>query len=136
MTNLIDIAPAFAFILDKGFVPGESEYKPQEFGNAVLVMTGTQFSLRFERDRGQVFIDVGNNIFGWYKLEYVLEFLDCINTQSQLGAPPEPRLLASLLQQLWEKVIALFSTPEEISQLQIFSKQKSTALLDKIFRRP
>lgn len=136
MINLIDIAPAFTFILDKGFVPGESEYKPQEFGNAVLVMTGTPFSLRFERDRGQVFIDVGNNIFGWYKLEYVLEFVDCMNAQSQLGTPPEPKLLASLLQELWEKVIALFSTPEETSKLQVFSKQKSTALLDKIFCKP
>ncbi|MCX7097053.1 MAG: hypothetical protein NTV43_03995 [Methylococcales bacterium] len=135
MINLIGIAPAFTFILNKGFVPGECEYNPQEFGNAVLVMIGSQFSLRFVRDRGQVFIDAGDNKVGWYQLEYVLEFVDSMITQAQLGEPPEPKHLAALLQEFWEKVIALFSTPEETSQLHVFSKQKSTALLDKIFHK-
>lgn len=136
MIDLTDIAPAFTFVIGKGFVPGTGVYKPQEFGNATLVMTSEPFSLRLERDRGQVFVDVGNDASGWCKLEYVLEFVDNSITQQQLGEPPSPNLMADLLQVRWDKVMTLFGDQQRILQLQAFSKQKSSALLNRIFGKP
>ena len=136
MIDLADIAPAFSFLMGKGLVPSASDYKPREFGNAALVMVGAPFSLRFERDRGQIFVDVGSNAAGWHKLEYVLEFVDNSVTQQQLGEPPDPTALANLLQVRWDRVADLFSDQQKTSQLQAFAKQKSVALLSKIFRKP
>lgn len=135
MTELADIAPAFLFVGDKGFEPGASDYRPQEFGNAALVMVGAPFSLRFERDRGQIFVDAGSTA-GWHKLEYVLEFVDKSVTQQQLGEPPDPAAMAHLLQLNWYKVVSLFSDQQKTSQLEVFAKQKSEALLGQLFRKP
>ena len=136
MIDLVDIAPAFSLVVGKGPVPSASNCRPQEFGNAALVMVGAPFSLRFERDRGQVFVDVGSNAAGWHKLEYVLEFVDNSVTQQQLAEPPDPTALANLLQGRWDKVADLFSDQHKTSQLQVFAKQKSAALLSKIFCKP
>jgi len=136
MTDLAGIAPAFSFVVDKDFVASASDYRPQEFGNAVLVMTGTSFSLRFERDRGLVFVDAGNDAVGWHKLEYVLEFVDSSVTQQQFGDPPGLAIMANLLQLNWDGVVNLFSDQQEISQLQAFAKQKSAGLLSKLFNCP
>lgn len=136
MIDLSEIAPAFSFVVSKGLVPSAGDYGPQEFGNAALVMVGAPFSLRFERDRGQVFVDAGSGAAGWHKLEYILEFVDSSITQQQLGEPPDPTALANLLQVRWDKVADLFSDQQKTSQLQAFDKQKSAALLNKIFRKP
>ena len=135
MIDLADIAQAFSFVVGKGLVPSVSDYKPQEFGNAALVMVGAPFSLRFDRDRGQVFVDVGSNAAGWHKLEYVLEFVDNSVTQQQLGEPPDATTMANLLQGRWDKVADLFSDQQKTSQLQALAKQRSAALLSKIFRK-
>jgi hypothetical protein len=136
MIDSADIAPAFSFLMGKGLVPSASDYKPQEFGNAALVMVGAPFSLRFERDRGQVFVDAGSDAAGWHKLEYVLEFVDNSVAQQQLGEPPDPASLADLLQVHWDKVASVFSNPQKTSQLRAFAKQRSAALLSKILRKP
>jgi hypothetical protein len=133
MIDLTNIAPAFSFVIDMGLVTGASNCKPQEFGNAALVMEGIPFSLRFERDRGQVFVDAGGDATGWYKLEYVLEFVNSSVTQQQLGEPPDIAVMADLLQLNWAKVVHLFGDQQKILQLQAFAKQKSAALLDRIF---
>jgi len=135
MIELIDIAPAFTFVVDNGLVPSPGEYKPQEFGNATLVMVGAPFSLRFERDRGQVFVDVGSNVFGWHKLEYVLEFVNHSITQHQLGEPPDPVLMARLLQANWNDVASLFGDQQNVSLLEAFGKQKLAALMGRLFRK-
>ncbi len=136
MIDLADIVPAFSFAVDKGFVTSISDYEPQEFGNAFLVMVGAPFLLRLERDRGQIFVDVGSNAAGWHKLEYVLEFVDNSITQQQLGEPPDPVVMANLLRMHWDEVAELFSDQQNTSQLQAFSKQKSVVLLGKLFRKP
>jgi len=136
MIDLVDIAPAFSFVINKGLTPSTATYDPQAFGNASLVMAGTPFSLRFERDRGQVFVDVGSDAVGWHKLEYVLEFVDNSITQKQLGAPPDVAVLASLLQGHWAKVAHLLSDRQEMSQFQTFAKQKTASLLGGIFGNP
>jgi hypothetical protein len=132
MKNLYDIAPEFSFVIDKGFTLESIEYKPEEFGNASLVMLGVPFSIRFERDRGQIFIDIGNDAIGWHKLEYVLEFCDN-SVASHVGKPPEPKVLASLLLECWEKVIDLFSNRQKIFEFQAFAKGKSDDLINTIF---
>ena len=134
MKNLYDIAPAFSFVLNKGLVLGSVDYKPDEFGNTFLVMLGVSFSLRFERDRGQVFVDIGSDEVGWYKLEYILEFIDC-SVRHQIGEPPDPSVLATVLQVHWEKVMDLFADHQKILTFQVFAKQKSAAFLNKIFHK-
>lgn len=136
MIDLADIAPVFSFVGGKGLVPSTSDYRPQEFGNAALVMVGVPFSLRFERDRGQIFVDVGSSAAGWHKLEYVLEFVDNSVTQQRLGEPPDPAAMANLLELNWDRVASLFSDQQKTSQLQVFAKQKSAALLGRLFRKP
>ena len=131
-----DIAPALSFVVGNGLVPSASDYRPQEFGNAALVMVGAPFSLRFARDRGQVFVDAGSSAAGWHKLEYVLEFVDNSVTQQQLGEPPDPAAMANLLQLNWDRVVSLFSDQQKTSQLQAFAKQKSAALVGRLFRKP
>ncbi len=105
------------------------------FGNAALEMVGVPFSLRFERDRGQVFVDAGSNAAGWHKLEHVLEFVDNSVTQQQLGEPPNPVAMANLLQLNWDKVVGLFGDQQRTLQLQAFAKQKSAVLLSRLFRK-
>jgi hypothetical protein len=136
MVELADIAPVFSFVVGRGLVPSSSDYEPQAFGNAALLMDGAPFSLRFERDRGQVFVDAGSDAAGWHKLEYILEFVDSSVTQQQLGEPPNPMVMATLLQVHWDSVTSLFSDPQKTSQLQAFARQKSAALLGKIFHKP
>jgi len=133
MIGLIDIAPDFLFIVNKGHVLATAEYNPQEFGNATVIMEGESFSLRFERDRGQVFVDVGSDVIGWFKLEHVLEFLDKSHIQQQFGSPPAPALLAAFLQSQWDGLVFLFSDQENITQLKQFAKQKTAKFLDEIF---
>jgi hypothetical protein len=135
MIALADVAPAFSFVVTKGLVPSAGDYRPQEFGNASLLMTGAPFSLRFERDRGQVFVDAGSTAVGWHKLEYVLEFVDNSVTQQQLGEPPDPAAMANLLQLNWDGVVSLFGDQQKVLQLQVFAKEKSAALLGRLFPR-
>lgn len=134
MIELADIAPAFAFVAGKGLTSSTSDYKPKEFGNATLVMTGTPFSLRFERDRGQVFVDAGSDTAGWHKLEYVLGFVDTSVSQQQLGEPPDPAALADLLKIHWDSIVGVFSDPQKVLQLQEFARRRSADLLARIFR--
>lgn len=136
MIDFADIVPALSFVRDKGLVQSASDYRPQEFGDVSIVLVGTPFSLRIERDRGQVFLDAGNQSAGWYKLEFILEFVDNSVTQHQLGEPPDPAAMAKLLRTNWDKVARLFGDQQEVWQLQRFAKQKSADLLSRLFRKP
>lgn len=136
MPDLADIAPAFSFVVGKGFVPSASDDRPNEFGNVALVMEGAMFSLRFLRDRGQVFVDAGSGAAAWHQLQYVLEFVDNSITQQQLGEPPDPVVMANLLQLNWDRVASLFSDQQKIPQLEVFTEQKSATLIGRLFRKP
>jgi hypothetical protein len=136
MIDLADIAPAFSFVVGKGFAPSLSGYSPLQFGDAVLVMEGALFSIRFVRDRGQVFVDAGSNVVGWHKLEYVLEFVDKSVNQHQLGEPPDLVVMANLLRSNWDRVQSLFSDQKQSAQLQVFAKEKSEVLLSGFFQKP
>lgn len=133
MITLANLAPAFSFVASKGLVPTTSIFTPQEFGNATVVMAGNPCSLRFQRDRGQVTVDIGSEDLGWHKLEYALEFVDRAITQDSLGEPPDIDRMAMLLQLRWQDVVGPFSDRVWISELQAFAEQRSAALLKKIF---
>jgi hypothetical protein len=133
MINLVDIASAFSFIVSKGFVSSSGDYRPQDFGNARLVMTGAPFALQFQRDCGQVFVDIGSDVAGWYKLEYVLEFVDRSITQKQLGEPPDTALQANLLESHWDKVANAINDPQTRLDIEAFSKAKTANFIGGIF---
>lgn len=133
MIGSIDIARAFTFVMDKGFTLCTATYSPQEFGNTHLMMEGAPFSIRLERDRGQGFVNIGNDAVGWHRLEYVLEFLDSSITQQQLGEPPDITLLGNLLQGHWDQVVELFNSQQKERQLEKFAQQKTANYLSKIF---
>jgi hypothetical protein len=130
---MIDIAPAFAFVLQKGFAPGLAIDRPLEFGNAEVELNGQPFSLRLTRERGQVLADIGTTSSGWYKLEYVLEFVDPSVEQSQLGEPPDAAIMSDLLQRDWDEVAKLFNDELALRRFQEFARQRSAALLSSIF---
>lgn len=131
MTTLVQIAPDFAFLAEMGFPAMERRQDPGAFGNAHLLLEGPHFSIRFDRDRGQVFVDVGGGLQGWYKLEDVLQFLD---DAYEFGDPPDTRKMALALQALWGKVLALFGDSGQLNALRAFSKKKSEQVLSHIFR--
>jgi hypothetical protein len=133
--NLVDIAPDFVFIQRKGFVEMSSRHDPQSFGNATLIEAGSFFSLQFTRDRGQVFVDIGSDSFGWHKLEYVLEFVDNSIMQQKLGEPPDPLILAKLLKEHWNKVVQLFSDPQKLVAFKDFAAYKSEVFLKELHKR-
>lgn len=136
MINIADIAPAFAFVLHKGFVPGPAIDRPLEFGNAEVELNGEPFSLRFTRERGQILVDIGAKSSGWYKLEYVLEFVDRGVKQSQLGEPPDAAIMSDLLQRNWDEVARVLNDELAMRRLREFSRQRSAALLGAIFPKP
>ena len=140
MLNLTDIAHEFTFVLDKGLVASESMYHPQLFGNALLVMKGASFSLKFIRDREQIFVKAGSDIAGWHQLEYVLEFLNNSIPRQKIDGRPVLAIMAHTLQLNWNKVIDLLNDRQKISQLRTFieqrSAQESAAFSDRLHGAP
>lgn len=124
MINLVDLAPDFLFIIEKGFVSSSATYNPKEFGNATLVMRGPPFSLQFERDRGQIFVNIGNIQTEWYKFEHVVEFLNNSISDDQLGEPPNISFLARILHEQWENISLLFKDQKKMMHLQEFVQKK------------
>lgn len=136
MVLLSDIAQSFSFIQHEGFVKVSDYYRAEEFGNAELVMAGPKFSLKFERDRGQVFVDIGNSDLGWEKLEYALIFVDESITEEQLGVPPQVARLAELAQSHWTRLTELYGDNANLLALREFCKIRSSALISGIFSKP
>ncbi|MEJ7805799.1 MAG: hypothetical protein WKG03_07760 [Telluria sp.] len=132
MIELDDIAPEFNFLLSKGFVLKSSVYCQKEFGNASLEICGAIFSVRLERDRGQLFVDLGSDSTGWYKLEYLIEFLDG-SIANEFAQLPEPKILANLLETHWCRVVDLMTDTQKRADFQEFAKKKSTSLLRLLF---
>lgn len=135
MIELSDIAPSFFFLQHEGFVKASDHYKPEEFGNADLVMAGPKFSLKFERDRGQVFVDIGNSDIGWEKLEYALVFVDDGITEEQFGEPPEVTQLANLAKSHWKEIVQLYDDSVNLSAFSDFCKKQSSTFISGIFSK-
>jgi hypothetical protein len=133
--HLADVAPDFVFVSHRSFAERVVFYSPEKFGDAEVILAGPSFSLRIKRDRGQVFVDAGTAEGVWFKLEYVLEFVDAALTQDRFGAPPQPAVLAQELERHFAAVEALFADATALPRLEQFCKAKSAALIASIFGR-
>lgn len=132
MDDFHEIASEFSFVFNKGFVMNSLDYKPQEFGNAIMKLKGEKFSIFLKRDRGQIFVDIGNDDIGWYGLNDVLEFIDhavAHHSEKTMNIA----YLAKSLQDKWEEVTGLFCDKGDISKLEEFARLKNTQLINKIF---
>lgn len=137
MSCLSDIAPAFAFVVGKGLLSrARDAHEMGTDGNFAFVLVGSPFSLRFERDSGQMFVHAGNNSVGWHRLEHVLEFVDSGSPQAAGDEPAAPELLAQWLESRWEAVTKLFRDRQRIAALESFSLRRSVIVLQQYFLRP
>jgi hypothetical protein len=125
--DLTRMAPAYTFLLERGFSAGTDAWWPQAFGAPALLMVGSPFSLRFERGEhgAATIVDLGSNALGWHRLEHVLEFVDPAEAQGWRDGPPGPEGLAELLQSHWDVITALFSSREETALLQAYSRRRA-----------
>jgi hypothetical protein len=137
MTCLVDVAPAFGFVLSKGLLPRSRDAvaEPLE-GNLAVVMVGTHFSLRIERDSGQMFVHAGSNTLGWHRLEHVLAFIDSELAPEPSCEPAALELLARLLEQQWDAVTRLFRTRGRVAALESFALRRSASVLQDFFCAP
>jgi hypothetical protein len=69
-------------------------YSPADFGNAVITMRGPDASLRFVRERGQVFVDLGKTNGDWVDANEVLERA---HLHPYPGQPIEPVRIVNLV---------------------------------------
>lgn len=135
--DFIQIAPDFKNVLDKnGFQQVESAYNLGEFGNVSVTMKSLDFSLRFYTDRGDIFVDIGKEKIGWYKLEYLIEFIDMEINDKYLGSPPDIKKLANAFNQNYSKIKHLFGSDFLNSGFLEFQNKKSAELIKSIFGTP
>lgn len=79
------VTEAFRGLLDQGLLSVESsKYDDQAFGNAVVVLAGTNLRVRLLRDRGDVFAEAASALDpdNWYPLQRAIR---AVGTSS----PPE-----------------------------------------------
>src|SRR5690349_4576474 len=117
MTSLADVAPAFGYVAHHGLLARTRDRGPQPEGSQALVMVGSPFSLRFERDGGQVFVHCSNNSHGWHRLEHVLAFLGVELPEPPEGEPASPESLAGPLRAHWNDVAQLFRGRHRVAAL-------------------
>ena len=135
MSDLLQLAATefVEFVTSEGFKIAESVAKPEEFGNASIVLESSAFKLRVYIDRGQQFVDVGTDGWDWHKLEYVLEFLDPSYSQEWFGEPPQLGKLAEAIKNNMQAITKLLASDLAVSGFAMFEKQKSTELITRIF---
>jgi hypothetical protein len=121
------MAPAFTFLLERGFCAGAGPWWPLDFGAPALLMAGSPFSLRFEEGEAgtATIVDLGNNALGWHRLEHVLEFVDPAEAQGWHSGPPGPEAMAALLQSHWDDISALFSNRDLMLRLQAYTRRRA-----------
>jgi hypothetical protein len=137
MTCLSDVAPEFGFVVKEGLLPRARDLAPPSpDGNVAVVMVGSPFSLRFERDAGQMFVHAGNNTLGWHRLEHVLAFIGVQLPSAPEGESVSPKVLALHLRTHWGAVLRLFRDRHRVGVLEDFALRHSAALLQEYFYRP
>jgi hypothetical protein len=100
---------------DRGFVIVEQPSSADSFGNAVLVVESPDLRLRFVRDRGQTFSDIGapreENM--WWDLDAVAMGLGLAVERDLDGSPVhEIRSVGRLLVDSFAKVCDAFSATQ------------------------
>ncbi len=75
---LEEVKPLFSFLFENhGFSLLEA-YDSPSFGDSLVVLTSIDFRIRFIRDKGQIFIDIGptSKTDKWYDLDLVKTIVD------------------------------------------------------------
>jgi len=106
-----EVRPFFSYLLDRHrFRKTEGVYDPANFGDALMVIRSNELALRFVRDRGQVFVDIGPGFNGddWHNLQYVLEFLASNGLPASPSSAWDLEKLGSELKAKYEGVRDIF----------------------------
>ncbi len=137
MIHLKDIAPEFAYLSNMGFREADSSYRRESFGDAMLVLSGPEFALRFIRDRGQVFVDVslatGTPLVDWCSLDTLLGFIASTRGACSTDTSIAPDRLAELLHDKWHEVRQVLTSRELLPQLRQFMLDRSRAHASRVF---
>ena len=133
LIELSDIAHSFLFLYEQGFVRVSGAYVAGRTDAGHLIMRGPKFSIRFILDWNQVFVDIGSQILGWEKLEYLLMFCDETIVEEELGAPPIVDLMAGLLQFHWSDIVVIYSKRSQIGKLKKFCNLKTKEFISRLF---
>lgn len=135
-----EIRPFFSELLDEhGFRVVSESHEPKSFGNGLIVLQAEDLRLRFVRDRGQVFADIGapgqTGDDNWHQLQRVMEFMHRHDSPAA-----DPRRAAGLdelgvwLKENYETVRALFreeTYPSTRVALKKFEREKAEQMFGK-----
>lgn len=134
------VEPFFSYLLDDPtFLKTEEIYKPEHFGDALLIFQSSELAVRFVRDKGQVFVDIGGVRDGddWHNLQNVLQFLKGDESHSIESAAWDLAEMGSELKANYDKVRELFKADNDTSirtGLEVFEKRKSQEIIDRLMR--
>ena len=137
MIHLKDIAPEFAYLSNMGFCEADSSYRRESFGDAMLVLAGPEFALRFIRDRGQVFVDVslatGTPLVDWCPLDTLLPFIASTQGACSTDASIALDELSESLHDKWPEVRQVLTSQTLLAQLRKFMLDRSRARAPRVF---
>ena len=133
MDHLKNILEKFSFLSEKGFIAGEGSRRETNFGDTEIYLNGPQFRLRIRRDRGENFVDIGNDQGDWYKLEDALMFVDSDAAERDFGEPPKIDVILPIFSKNFDRLEQLFRTGELMDSFKRFYKERSQNLLDRLF---
>ena len=69
-----ELAPEITFLeRNLSVTKADETYEPSHFGNALLILKGPSYAIRFVRDRGQIFVDVAGTLGKWVDGNRLLE---------------------------------------------------------------
>lgn len=137
-----EISPFFSELLDEhGFRMVSESHAPDSFGDGLIVLQTEDVRLRFVRDRGQVFADVGSSGTSsgddWHQLQRVKEFL---HRHDSTAAASDARRATGIdelgvwLKANYEQVRTLFrreTYPSTRDALRKFEKEKAEQMFGK-----
>jgi len=111
------VRDAFAFLeAEYGFQLVAFEAS-ESFDNGLLEFRADSCRLRVMRERGQIFVDMAHLKGAWFDLPGILEFLSHMPLLDRLlaGGQTDPRQVAGVLRQSFERAAALFTDSEAVA---------------------
>lgn len=101
-------------LMNHGFKEVNSEYSEESFGNATLEFYSKDLNIRFDRDRGQVTVDVSGPRGLWVSLQIVKDLLT--NSEPTLN-PQDLKALGQFSDEHYNEVVSVL-TDEKRSEFQ------------------
>ena len=103
-------APIFAALERAGFTCAVEDYRPDVFGNFVVLCSASTSRVKVTNDRGQIFVDVSVNAGPWNDKETILESLGIPRARHEtingLWSGYDPAVQAAELGSLLPKILA------------------------------